>query len=262
MKRLICFLLFIGCLLLPFAGFRAVAGEASVENLLEDDFMEEDFLDEINDDEIFDPLEPMNRLFFDVNDKLYFWVIKPVNRVYSAALPDDIRGCLANFFDNIASPVRLLNNLLQGDFEDAGVVLSRFVINTTFGIFGFCDAAYQEFDLAPRPADFGQTLGRYGVGEGLFLYLPVIGPSNARDFLGYLTDTYSHPVPYLSENIIEESVYYSVGKINFISLNPSLYDDMKKFSLDPYIAVRQAFYDYRRARILECVSNDKVPCSF
>ncbi|MDX1701933.1 MAG: MlaA family lipoprotein, partial [Melioribacteraceae bacterium] len=143
------------------------------------------------------------------------------------------------------------NNLLQGDFEDSGIVLSRFMINSTLGILGFGDPAYSEFGLSPKPADFGQTLGKYGVGEGLYLYWPVFGPSNVRDFLGYVADSYTHPVPYLSDKILEEMLYYSVNKLNLISLNPDLYDDMKKFSLDPYVAARQAYYDYRRARIME-----------
>jgi len=226
--------------------FAAWAEDAFVEDLLDDDFIEDDNGQE---EDIYDPLEPMNRFFFEVNDKLYYWMIKPVNRVYSAVLPADVRGCFANFFYNLATPVSLINNLLQGEFHDAGIVLSRFVINTTLGVFGFGDPAYSEFELAPRPADFGQTLGKYGVGGGLYLYWPIFGPTNARDFVGYFTDSYTHPVPYLSDKLVEEALYYSASKLNLISLNPDLYDDMKKYSIDPYVAVRQAFYDYRRAKI-------------
>ncbi len=230
--------------------------ETSFESLLDDDFLVDENGCEI---EIYDPLEPMNRFFFSVNDKLYFWAIKPVNKVYSAVLPNDIRGCLGNFFTNLSAPVRLLNNFLQGDFHDAGIVLSRFVINSTLGIFGFCDPATNEFELHSQPADFGQTLGKYGVGEGLFLYLPIIGPSNARDLVGYITDAYTHPVPYFSDKIIQEAVYFGMDKLNLISLNPGLYDDMKKFSLDPYVATREAYHDYRSSKIKEFINQQTCP---
>jgi len=250
MKQLFTLLLFI-LLCSPCWGDDVVklAANVSADDLLDDEFLIDD--EEGEEEDIYDPLELMNRFFFEVNDTLYYWVIKPVNTVYSAILPGDVRGCVANFFYNIASPVSLLNNFLQGDFEDAGIVLSRFVINSTLGIFGFADAAYLEFDLAPRPADFGQTLGKYGVGDGVYMYWPILGPTNARDLLGYITDSYTHPVPYLSDDLLEEALYFSVNKLNLISLNPDLYDDMKKFSLDPYVATRQAYYDYRRAKINE-----------
>lgn len=254
MKRIfVFFLLLFICSPYVTGDFTAWAAEATIEDLLDDDFLEDD---EWEEEEIYDPFEPMNRFFFEVNDKLYYWVIKPTNRVYSAILPGDIRGCFANFFYNLATPVSFLNNILQGDFEDAGIVLSRFMINSTLGIFGFGDPAYSEFHLAPRPADFGQTLGKYGIGEGPYLYWPVLGPSNARDLLGYITDTYTHPVPYFSDKILEELLYYSANKLNLISLNPDAYDDMKKFSLDPYVAVRQAYHDYRQAHIRDDLSQE------
>ncbi len=267
-KALPLFLLFF--LLVPFVvnDPAIAASKSSVEDLLDDDLLDDDLLDDElleedeSEEEVYDPLEPMNRFFFEVNDTLYYWVIKPANKVYSAILPIEIRDCLGNFFDNLASPIRLLNNLLQGDFEDAGIVLSRFVINSTLGIYGFGDPASSEFDIKERPADFGQTLGRYGVGEGFYLYWPIIGPSNVRDTIGYLADTYTHPFPYLSEQFTDELLYYSTEKLNDVSLSPDAYDDIKKFSLDPYIAIRQAYYDYRRNKIKQQSSKDSAPVDF
>ena len=247
MKRIfsLLFLLFIfsPC----FSGDISVhAAEESLDNMLNDDFLDDE---DGKEKTIYDPLEPMNRFFFQVNDKLYYWVIKPVNKVYSAILPVDIRGCVGNFYTNLGTPIRALNNLLQGDFKDAGIVLSRFMINSTFGVFGFADPAYNEFNLAPRSADFGETLGKFGVGEGVYLYWPIIGPSNVRDLAGFVVDGYAHPVPYLSTKITTDLLYYTVKQINVFSLKPDLYDDMKKFSLDPYIATRQAYTDYRREKV-------------
>jgi len=200
---------------------------------------------------VYDPLEPLNRVFFVFNDKLYFWVLKPVKNVYSAALPNDIRHCIANFLSNLGSPIRLINNLLQGEFEDAGIVLSRFVINSTLGVFGFGDAATVDFDINPSDADFGQTLGKWGVGEGIYICWPFLGPSNVRDSIGFIGDVYMHPVAYITTEPIQDLSYLAVDRINTLSISPDVYDELKRIAVDPYIAARQAFFEYRRKIINE-----------
>lgn len=196
-----------------------------------------------------DPLEPMNRFFFRVNDELYEWVLKPTTRVYSRILPRDLRECVGNFFHNLASPITLVNSLLQGDLPLAGKTVSRFVINSTMGVYGFVDVASLEFDIDPERADFGQTLGKWGLSEGIFLYWPFFGPSSVRDSVGLVTDTYFHPVPYLHDNWRIDMAYYTTTRVNNLSLNPDLYEDVKRYSLDPYVASRQAYYEYRKAMI-------------
>jgi phospholipid-binding lipoprotein MlaA len=197
----------------------------------------------------YDPLEPMNRVFFEINDKLYFWVVKPVRIGYSAVLPEGVRQCFQNFFENVSSPVSLINNLLQGQFEDAGVVFSRFLINSTLGVYGFGDPASVSFGLTPRPTDFGETLGVYGIGEGVYLYWPFIGPSNIRDTVGMAGDVAMHPVSYMELTWEEAGTYYVVTKINAQSLQPAVYEDFKKLSLDPYVAIRQAYFEFRQGKI-------------
>ena len=218
--------------------------------LLSDDFFDDGFESESAYD---DPLEPMNRAFFEFNDKLYYWVFNPVNKVYSAMLPWDIRYSIGNFVNNFAAPIRLLNNLLQWKLNDAGIVLSRFLINSTLGVYGFGDPAWGEFGLEPKPEDFGQTLGAWGVGEGVYLCLPVIGPSNVRDMVGFGADAYTHPMVYFVDDLWVSGGYYAVSRVNMLSLNPTVYEDLKKYSLDPYISMRQVYLDYRRTRI-----NDKT----
>ncbi len=213
------------------------------------DFLGDEYEEEVYEEgDVYDPLEPMNRVFFEFNDKLYFWVLKPAKRGYKAILHEDIRQCIGNFFYNLASPIRLVNNLLQGKFEGAGVVISRFFINTTLGVFGFGDPAQREFHLDPQPADFGQTLGIFGLGEGLYFCWPVLGPSNVRDTAGLVADIYMHPIVYTDiMNTTEVVISYSVNRLNTLSLAPDVYEDMKKYALDPYIATRQAYYDYRKS---------------
>lgn len=219
------------------------------EQLLGDPIFEDDFSFSEPPAKIYDPLEPMNRAFFVFNDKVYFWVLKPTKNAYSYILPADIRRSIGNAFSNLAAPIRLLNNLLQGKFEDAGVVLSRFAINSTLGVFGFGDPAYVDFDLAPRPADFGQTLGKWSVGEGFYLCLPFLGPSNVRDTVGFVGDIYMHPVPYLSQNFTFDMTYLVTSRVNLLSISPDVYEELKRISLDPYVAARQGYYDYRRSII-------------
>lgn len=219
------------------------------DQFLGDPIFEDDFTLMESPPEIYDPLEPLNRAIFVFNDKVYFWVLKPTKNAYSYILPSDIRRIIGNAFSNLAAPIRLLNNLLQGKFEDAGVVLSRFAINSTLGVFGFGDPAYVDFDLEPRPADFGQTLGKWKIGDGFYLCLPFFGPSNVRDTVGFVGDIYMHPVPYLSQSFTFDMTYLVTSRVNLLSISPDVYEELKRISLDPYVAARQGYYDYRRSII-------------
>jgi phospholipid-binding lipoprotein MlaA len=221
-----------------------------LDMLLADDFHDDDIG---SDREYSDPLEPMNRVFFEFNDKLYYLVLNPLNTAYTAVLPWDLRYAIGNFVNNVAAPVRLLNNLLQWKLADAGVVLSRFIINSTLGVFGFGDPALTDFDLEPRPEDFGQTLGVWGVGEGIYLCLPVLGPLNVRDTVGFAADAFTHPMVYFIEDLWVSGEYYALSRVNLLSLNPDVYEELKKYSLDPYISMRQVYLDYRRNKISDSV---------
>jgi phospholipid-binding lipoprotein MlaA len=211
----------------------------------------ENFDDYFAQEDIPDPLESMNRIFFQVNDKLYFWVLKPVNFAYSAVVPVDFRQCFGNFFDNLAAPVRVVNNLLQGKVTGAGIDLSRFLINSTVGVLGLGDPALRSFGLEPRAEDFGQTLGVWGVGEGLYLYLPILGPLTLRDSVGFAGDVFSHPITFAGFTLLEGGAYYTADKVNLLSLHPDLYEEMKRYSLDPYISMRQVYLEYRRNKVLD-----------
>lgn len=232
-----------------------VVTETSNVDLILDDGLDD--LDDFDDfggdtDELpsySDPLEPMNRMFFTFNDKLYYWILKPVSNAYSAVLPFDVRLSIGNFVNNVAAPIRLLNNLLQWKLKESGIVVSRFVINSTLGVFGFGDPAYLEFGLEPKPEDFGQTLGVWGVGEGIYFCWPILGPSNVRDTLGFAADAYSHPMVYYVDEFSVSVGYYAGSRVNLLSLNPEVYEDLKKYSLDPYISMRQVYLDYRRGKI-------------
>ena len=260
MKKIVFFLIVIMSVIVPVSLVMAddtAASQNRFPDLLGDDFAGDDEWDEKYDDDfdieeitsISDPLEPLNRVFFTFNDKVYEWVLSPITDGYIWAVPRDLRECFGNFFYNLAAPVRFVNSILQGELRQSGIVLSRFLINSTLGVYGLVDIANLEFDIYPRNADFGQTLGRWGVGDGVYIFWPVIGPSSIRGSVGLVVDAYTHPIPYFYERRALDIFYYTSNMINTLSLSPDAYDDLKRFSLDPYIASRQVYYDYRKALI-------------
>jgi hypothetical protein len=139
-----------------------VPGEVEEEEDFE--YMEEEELDEIAD-----PFEPLNRAAFYVNDKFYYWALKPVAKGYSHLFTEDARTAIRNVFTNLAAPVRIVNNLLQFKIKSAGNELLRFGANSTFGVLGLVDFAGKELDIKMQDEDLGQTLGVWGVGPGFYI---------------------------------------------------------------------------------------------
>lgn len=260
MKKIVLFMFIMLSVLVSATSVMALESvdrQNSFPDLLSDEFLSDDEWDEGYDDDfereeletISDPLEPLNRVFFTFNDKVYEWVLSPLTDGYIWVVPRELRESFGNFFFNLAAPVRFVNSLFQGELKQSGLVLSRFLINSTLGVYGLVDIAYLEFDIKPENADFGQTLGRWGVGDGIYICWPVVGPSSIRDSIGLVVDAYTHPIPYFHESRVLDVSYYTSNKLNTLSLNPDIYDDLKRFSLDPYVASRQAYYDYRKLLI-------------
>jgi len=202
-----------------------------------------------------DPLSGYNRFMFNVNDKLYFWILKPVARGYGAVIPEGGRVGINRFFKNLSFPVRFVNNTLQGKFKRAGIETARFVVNTTIGLLGFFDPADAWWHLKPHEEDFGQTLGHYGAGDGFPLQLPLLGPSNLRDTAGVVPDLYLSPIDWLYQgsNFINPIFLgvFILDVINKTSLRIGVYENFKKETLDPYTFMRDAYKQNRDARIKE-----------
>lgn len=207
-----------------------------------------------------DPLEPMNRVFFHFNDKLYFWVLKPVSQGYAYFIAEDIRMCVRSFWKNLLAPVRIVNNLLQGKVANSGVETARFVVNSTLGIAGLADPAKKEFGLSPRDEDLGQTMGVYGVGEGIYFCWPFFGPSNVRDTVGLAGDFFLSPVSYIAMSDAGAGVSIRAGQeVNNTSLTLGDYEDFKESAIDPYVALRDAYRQYRQKKIHDvAVGSDSV----
>jgi len=202
---------------------------------------------------IADPLEPVNRAFFHFNDKLYFWVLKPIATGYKTIIPEDGRIGVRNFFSNLTTPVRLANCLLQANPKCAGTETLRFVLNTTIGVAGLFDPAKKRFNIEKQDKDFGQTLGIWGMGPVFYLNLPILGPLTLRDGLGYAVDVSLDPRTYLAIYVVIAGYINTGGwvleKVNETSLSLGEYEDLKKAALDPYIALREAYYQYRQNKI-------------
>jgi phospholipid-binding lipoprotein MlaA len=197
---------------------------------------------------IADPIEPWNRAMYHVNDKLYFWFFKPVTKGYKYAVPEDIRGIFSNFYENLKAPIRIVNNVFQGKPGYAGIELSRFIINSTVGVGGFRDCAKECFGINGRNADFGQTLGKYGIGFGFYIVWPLLGPSSPRDTVGLVGDRMLTPTTYISSEWMspESTGLFIHEKINYTSFHMGDYEALKEAAIDPYIAMRDAYVQFRK----------------
>lgn len=216
------------------------------EALLDDD------IDWDNDEEeiytVADPLEKFNRAMYVFNDKLYFWVLKPVAKGYRAVVPQPARSGIKNFFANITAPLRIINNILQGKGQAAEAEWARFLYNSTIGIFGFGNPAKTYPKLNPPDEDLGQTLASYGIGDGFFLMLPFLGPSTLRDSIGDIGDSFLKPFSYVEP--LEASLgIWAYEEINDISFRIGDYESLKNAALDPYQAFRNAYIQLRQSKI-------------
>jgi phospholipid-binding lipoprotein MlaA len=236
----------------------SVWGLASVLSplLAADDFLSEEDLYENDVVEIVrvnDPFESINRVTFKLNDFVYRNLVEPLADGYTALTPDPVEAGASNFFYNLKYPVRLAGNLLQGRLQGAWVETGRFAINTTVGVAGVFTPAdsVDGFESIPSE-DVGQAFGAWGIGEGPYLVLPLLGPSNLRELGGFLGDRavnpWSQPFTVLDE--WEWRTGYSVS--SFVVRSPTLverYQQMKGSAIDPYSALKNAYTQYRRAAV-------------
>ena len=201
---------------------------------------------------IADPLEPFNRAMFVFNDKLYYWVLKPTAGFYGRTVPEKGRIAVRRFFTNVATPIRLVNAILQFKFKHAGTELARFTINTTVGFLGFKDPARDRWNIYLHKEDFGQSIGHYGAGPGFFITWPILGPSSLRDTFGLVGDFFLSPATYIfAEEGLTGVGVWTFDKVNSTSLDLTLYEDLTKSALDPYLFIRDAYHQHREELIRE-----------
>jgi phospholipid-binding lipoprotein MlaA len=207
---------------------------------------EEAFDDEVTE---YDPWERFNRAMFDFNQRLDRNVLKPVAKVWNFVVPDLAQQSLANAFDNITMPRRLINSLLQLKMEGAGLELARFFLNISMGVGGFFDVA-TELGVPRSDEDTGQTLGYYGVTPGPYLVLPFLPPLTVRDGFGFAADGAMQPISYVAP--FAATVGMRGGQvINDRSLNLETFEEFEQMTFDLYSAVRNAYLQRRQRMIQE-----------
>lgn len=216
--------------------------------------------------EINDPLEPMNRAIFQFNRGLDTLILKPFAIMYSVFLPPPFQSGIHNFFNNLRTPVILANDLLQTNMNNAGVTFSRFLVNTTLGIGGLRDPA-TELGLQRHEDDFGITLAVWGVGEGPYLMLPVMGPSNPRDATGRAVDSLVlDPIGLLGALGNDALFPYAMTRTVLTAVDTRSrfideLDEVEKTSLDFYAAIRSLYRQNRRNDVGKYVYKRWKPAS-
>ncbi len=207
-----------------------------------------------------DPIEPINRFFFGFNEIIQDYLLRPIAGVYNDYLPDMIREAIGNTLSNLNSPVVLANDLLQGEMGRAWQTTERLAINSTLGLGGLIDVADSWLDIPAHKEDFGQTLGAWGVGEGFYVVLPLLGPSNPRDSIGkLLVDSYFDPVGMWLNNTNRNELKWTRAGLSGIDEYAGVVnelDQIKKTSIDYYAAIRSMYRQKRQTEIENKKSTD------
>lgn len=189
-----------------------------------------------------DPLEAINRTFFHFNNWLYRRVLRPASKGYETVAPKPVRVCVDRLFTNLKFPVRVINNVLQARFKGAGIETARFVVNSTVGVAGLFDPA-THWKLKEQLADFDQTLAVYRIPNGIYLNWPVLGPATIRGTAGMAGDSALSPLWYVDVPLAVTAGATGLNVVNTTSLHSEEYDEVISATLDPYVAVRSAYFE-------------------
>ncbi|MEN0075600.1 MAG: VacJ family lipoprotein [Paracraurococcus sp.] len=206
-----------------------------------------------------DPLEPFNRTMFSIHQGIDKVVLRPVAVAYRDVVPQPVRTGVSNVLGNLRTPVILANDMLQGEPRRAGDTLGRFLINSTIGLGGIFDVAGDHFGVPGHSEDYGQTLAVWGVGEGAYLFIPVLGPSNPRDLSGFGLGIASDPLTWVGQGTAVDVLTGARAGVTVIDTRESLLDALdavNRESLDPYAVLRSAYRQRRNAEINN--TNDNV----
>jgi phospholipid-binding lipoprotein MlaA len=207
-----------------------------------------------------DPLEPMNRYFFELNFALDELVLKPLASWYNLLLPTPVERSVHNVLVNLDAPLVLGNDLLQGNGKRAGVTFKRFLVNSTLGVGGLFDVA-SKFGLKYHDTDFGVTFGVWGIKEGPYLVLPLLGPSNPRDGVGLGVTSVADPWFYVFQSIGVRYVAYIRAGVEIIDIrarNLETLDQIRKGAIDYYATMRSLYRQHRNDQIKSGRTDDPL----
>ncbi len=196
-----------------------------------------------------DPYEGFNRAMFGVNERIDYVIMKPLAIGYDAVTPLPVKASVGNFFNNVGDLFNGVNNGLQGKGQDGASDLLRLLINSTVGIFGLFDVA-SEMGFEKHNEDFGQTFARWGMGDGGYVFLPIIGPRTVRDTFGFAVDAYTNPITHVQRIRVSNSAKV----VRAIDIRASLLPSdrvVEEAALDKYSYIRDAYFQRRRNQIYD-----------
>lgn len=203
-----------------------------------------------------DPWEPMNRKIFAFNMLADKYALRPIAKGYRAVTTAGFRQKTRTFLSNIKTPLTVVNDILQFNLKNAGIDLSRFIINSTLGFFGFYDVA-AKMGLPSNSQGFGTTMAVWNIPSGPYLVLPFLGPSNIRDATGIAGDVFLDPFYYVSKFTSDDDTkrgFWTIDGVNVIAIyenNIDLLDEGKRSSLDFYAFMRSAYQQLRKKKIAQ-----------
>lgn len=213
----------------------------------------DDDLEEYSVVEVADPLEKLNRASFWCNDKMYLIVFRPLSKGYEKVIPKRVRNGIFNVYENAKFPVRLVNSALQGEFKRVGLHTEKFLLNTVGGIGGMIRVSDKFPELAELPEeDTGKTFAKWGMDHGFYLVIPFLGPSSLRDGVGLIGDYAMNPVNwgvFWSGDHDWTVIPPSGNTLRSLPMQLALYDETKRDAIDPYLAVRSGYVQFRAAAV-------------
>jgi phospholipid-binding lipoprotein MlaA len=238
-------------LILPLAGAaEATTAATSSTDDEEDDEFEDEYASVTAN--VSDPFERVNRTMFKFNTSVYDHVLRPVSRGYETVVPAVARRGLGSFYQNLHFPVRFVSCVLQGKLDRAAAETGKFALNTTVGVAGFIKVSDRFPKLRVPEEDLGQAFGAWGIPPGPFLVLPVLGPASVRDGIGRIGDYYLTPTHWDYLDHYDRWVEVTLQAGDFLTGLPDmlkLHDSLRRAALDPYIAFRNAYLQYREGEV-------------
>ena len=207
-----------------------------------------------------DPLEPTNRVIYGVNNTLDNAILRPAAVAYRDVLPETVRTHTHDFLTNLSNPVTLADDMLQGKPRRAGDTLMRLLINTTVGVGGIFDVA-DGWGYPQHDTDFGVTLALWGLPDGPYLFLPLLGPSDPRDATGFGADIALDPFTWIGRGTTVTALYWSRFGVSALDARAAHLDDIdqiKKTALDPYATFRSLYRQHRAAQIQQTRDDNRA----
>ncbi len=252
MKKKLCLIIFLLFTLSSPSLFASASDQVKTDS--------DDFETTQIEDEVYDPLEPINRAIFSFNNVADRIILEPVAKGYKK-LPSPLQSGISNFLSNLRAPLVVINQVLQGQGENAIQSTGRFLVNSTVGVFGLIDVA-EKIGLEEKEEDFGQTLATWGVGDGFYIVLPLFGPSNLRDTTGMVMTMVTDPINAYAVNEGEAWIVPMRTAANAVDQRSKIIDEVNALrdnAIDYYAAVRSSYYQNRNAAINNIDDSELTP---